>query len=196
MKFLNFIFLSCMAVIANAHADTKYPMPLIWDHNPSPELRALLWSKPAIKNDLDGIYADWVKLKCGQSDIDTCVTANPALNKNRFFDDIQVATPDLNNDGIRDLILYMGSDTGLMGSGRCAMTDVWFYENIGEDYRCIGKSGFVVLSEIALGAPKAKGKFRNIIYTVKNNACHNGKKNPVFVNKYDYTKRAYFEPLP
>lgn len=194
MKFSGALLVTCLLVASNAYAGTKYPMPLIWDYNPTQQIRTTLWEKPTIKNDLTEVYNDWVKRNCyGIDDIAACVAGNPGYSQNGLFDDIAIATPDLNNDGKRDLILYMGSNTGLMGSGSCAMTDVWFYENTGTDYRNIGKGGFVVRADIALGAPKAKGKFRDIVTNINDDGCNNGKKIPPQIDKYNYKTNSYYD---
>ena len=194
MKFSGALLVTCLLVASNAYAGTKYPMPLVWDYTPSNDMRSSLWAKPTIEKDLTEVYDNWVKRNCyGIDDINACVAANPGYSKNGLFDDIAIATPDLNNDGKRDLILYMGSNTGLMGSGSCAMTDVWFYENTGKDYRNIGKTGFVVRADISLGAPKEKGKFRDIVTKILDNSCNDGKKIPLQINKYNYKTNSYYD---
>lgn len=46
---------------------------------------------------------------------------------------------DLNKDGKQDLIIALGGNTGLSGLGVCGTSQYRFYENVGNDYRPIGK---------------------------------------------------------
>lgn len=172
----------------------KYPMPLIWDVQIKPQLREKLLQSPKLKADLQVAYDGYIENQCyGLDDYKTCLANPPKPPFAEVFDALTIATPDLNNDGKRDLIIILGSATGLSGNGHCGIDQYWFYENIGNDYRNIGKSEFLRVHQFYLGPPMPKGKFRDIITKEVDDFC-DGDKPPQFESqKYDYKKRAYFD---
>ena len=190
--FASLVLISCLFVNA-ANAKGKYPMELIWDSGTSQNMRNELVSKPTIRADIQEAYDGWVENNCyGQKDYEACLKNPPKPPLADVFDVLAVATPDLNNDGKRDLIIYISGETGMSGNGRCGIMEVWFYENIGSDYRSLGKSEFLHSNQFYLGAPKSKGKFRDIITKDVDGFC-SGEKKPKFIgNPYDYKKGVYF----
>ncbi len=172
----------------------KYPMVLVWENDAPNELRLKLISNPTIKKDLKAAYDGYVESNCyGTNDYKSCLANPPKPPFEEVFDAISIATPDLNNDGKRDLILALGSQTGLSGNGRCGIDEYWFYENIGNDYRNIGKSEFLHSEQLYLGAPMKKGEFRDIITKEFDGFCSGTQKPKFNHSKYDYKKRAYFD---
>jgi len=172
----------------------KYPMALIWDNLAPKEDRIKLIANPIIKKDLQVAYYGYVESNCyGTDDYKKCLENPPKPPFEEVFDAISIATPDLNNDGRRDLILSMGPQTGLSGNGRCGIDEYWFYENIGNDYRNIGKTQFLRSEKFFLGAPKKMGEFRDIITKEFDGFCSGTEKPQFNHSKYDIKKRAYFD---
>ncbi len=193
MKYLASLALISCLFVNSANAKGKYPMELIWDSQLSQNERAELLAKPTLKDELKDAYDGWVENNCyALKEYKSCLENPPKPPMADVFDVLAIAKPDLNNDGKRDLIIYLGSETGLSGNGNCGIMEVWFYENVGSDYRNIGKQEFLHSDQFYLGAPKAKGKFRDIITKDMSGFC-SGEKHPKFIgNAYDYKKRAYF----
>ena len=195
IHFISAILCAQFALFTGAFAKpVKYPMELIWENSAPKEMRLSLLSYPKIKSDIMLAYDGMVKSNCyGLSDYKSCLANPPKPPLEDVFDAISIATPDLNNDGRRDLILAMGPATGLSGNGRCGIDQYWFYENIGNDYREIGQSDFLHSQQFFLGGPKKKGQFRDIVTKEFDGFC-SGTENPQFnYSKYDYKKRAYFD---
>lgn len=172
----------------------KYPLEMVWDYNMSHKARNEIISSPLINTELRSVFELMSIDKCDRAlDGKKCRQNPPKPTLIDIFDYIDVATPDLNNDGRRDLILKMGPQTGLAGMSRCAISDVWFYENIGGNYRNIGKDEFLVSDQILLGVPKIKGKYRDLVTKSYDEFCL-GKRPPRYFNyKYNYKKNAYFD---
>ncbi len=192
MKKLFFLLLIIFAPNFALAKAQKYPMLLKWDNNLSAAGRAGYLIAPNLNEDLQAIYVNWLDHYCSRSDdFDKCMAAeHPPLGQ--IFDDVSVATPDLNNDGKRDLILFLGAGTGMAGMGRCGLAEIWFYEFKNGDYFSIGKTSTMNSMNQYLGPPKAKGQFRDIYEKAVDEFC-NAEKPKFYKTPFNTEKHYYFD---
>lgn len=170
---------------------SKYPLELEFDFNLSKEARQKFLNYPNLRKDLDDVYQSWREFKCfGDKDLETCLKES-APDIAGIFDDIYVATPDLNNDKHRDLMLIYGPNTGLAGGSMCGTTGVDFYEFRDGDYYNIGAKGILRYTDFALGPPKSPGKFRDIIEKYSLDYCADYE-HYVITIKFDEKNHTYY----
>lgn len=79
-------------------------------------------------------------------------------------DSTSIAVYDLNKDGNEDLVVLMGGATGLSGLGSCGTSEYRFYENIGDDYRPIGKVKVTNAQSLYVYDNAGKGKFSTLMW--------------------------------
>lgn len=178
---------------ANAKTSiSKYPIKLVWDTKLSAAARASYINSENLNKDIKAIYENWLDHYCARNeDFDKCMAAkHPPLSQ--VFDDILVATPDLNNDGKRDLIMLLGAGTGMAGMGRCGLIEMWFYEFKNGDYYSIGKTSTMNSMEQYIGAPKAKGQFRDFYEKAVDEFC-NAEKPKFYKTPFNIEKHYYFD---
>lgn len=192
-KYVAFLITALFAMPAFAKPVTsKYPMRLIWDTNLYAAARAGYIIAENLNKDLQAIYVNWRDNYCSRTDdFDKCMDANETI-LSQIFDDIAVATPDLNNDGKRDLILLLGSGTGMAGMGRCGLAEIWFYEFKNGDYYSIGKTSTMNSVVQYLGPPKAKGEFRDFYEKAVDEFC-NAEKPKFYKTTFNKKKHHYFD---
>lgn len=176
--------------------NNKYPMKLIWDNNLNMSDRDSFISDHVLNNDLVIAYEGMTEQSCyDEADYKACLANPPVQRLDTVFNAINVATPDLNNDNRRDLILDLTKETGIskdnIRSNKCGIEVYWLYENTPNGYKKIGTLEYSESAEIYVGEPKPKGQFRDIISKDTDEEC-SGEKTPQFHNyKFDYKKHKY-----
>lgn len=193
-KILLSIFAFCILGSNVSAKPALYPIPLNWDTKPNAQARANYLKMPTLRKDLTEVYHQWLQERClAYDDYEKCANKRPQPPISAIFDHLSIATPDLNNDGHRDLIIVLWPSTGLSGNGRCGIAEYMFYENVGNDMRNIGQTQFVHADQLYVGAPKAHNKYRDLFSKDISGFC-TGEKVPKFRTfSYKYQKSGYFD---
>ena len=170
----------------------KYPMLLIWDDNLSVADRDKYISDPGLNDDLVIAFEGMIEASCAdEADVKACLANPPTPNFITVFEGVSVATPDLNNDGKRDLIFDLSDDTGLSIDKRCGKETYWIYENSGSEHKKIGTLELSNSEEIYVGKPKDKGQFRDIITKESDAFCAGEVPAKFHYYKFDNNKEKY-----
>lgn len=186
-----------VALKENTKQDVKkYPMKLIWDDNLNMTDKESFLSDHVLNNDLVIAYEGMMEQSCyDEDDYKACLANPPVQRLDTVFNAVSVATPDLNNDNMRDLIIYLSKETGIskdnVRSNKCGIEVYWVYENTKNGYKKISTLNYSDTAEIYVGAPKQKGQFRDIITKDNDEEC-SGEKTPIFhYYRFDYNNHKY-----
>ena len=106
-------------------------------------------------------------------------------------DATSIGVYDLNKDGKEDLIIAMGGNTGLSGLGTCGTRQYRFYENIGNDYRPIGKVNVLNAQTLYVYDNAGKNKFSSLLWKSEIGCDGNPLKGESY-QSYDYKKASYY----
>ena len=123
--------------------------------------------------------------------ISKCVGNQDFTIGDMIEDATSIGVYDLNKDGKEDLIIAMGGNTGLSGLGACGTSEYRFYENIGNDYRPLGKAKVVNAQTLYIYDNAGKNKFSSLLW--KNEiGCDGSPLKGENYQNYNYKNASYY----
>lgn len=149
-----------------------------------------------LDDNLQSAKNTWIETICykgeGDANIDKRCATKIGFSTVDLLGYVSAAEPDFNNDGKKDLVLAMGSMTGLSGQGACALGEYRLYENVGGgEYRPIGKMLQVNALGLKLGAKLKPGNYRDLVWETFTECP--GLESVTEIHKFDKAKNRYYD---